>query len=141
MSVQECSKQTAHCVTFSCPLHNMSTQAEIKVRSRVWNGTLLEVCTVAVPQVLFVMVLTKWLLVFSQDYANALRVEVKGRATLRLQTDKPAIKMDNQTRGVRAVRIKVHPIIIFLLTLMMFHSSYLHRLSSSKTRTIKALLK
>ncbi|XP_067225800.1 integrin alpha-3b isoform X1 [Chanodichthys erythropterus] len=70
----ECSKQTAQCVTFSCPLHNMSTQAEIKVRSRVWNGTLLE------------------------DYANALRVEVKGQATLRLQTDKPAIKMDNQTR-------------------------------------------
>ncbi|KAK2876852.1 hypothetical protein Q8A67_020948 [Cirrhinus molitorella] len=70
----ECSKQTARCVTFSCPLHNMSTQAEIRVRSRVWNGTLLE------------------------DYANALRVEVKGQATLRLLTDKPAIKMDNQTR-------------------------------------------
>ncbi|XP_077062271.1 integrin alpha-3b [Siphateles boraxobius] len=70
----ECSKQTAHCLTFSCPLHNMSTQAEIRVRSRVWNGTLLE------------------------DYANALRVEVKGKATLRLQADKPAIKMDNQTR-------------------------------------------
>ncbi|KAG1954636.1 integrin alpha-3b isoform X2 [Pimephales promelas] len=70
----ECSKQTAQCLTFSCPLHNMSTQAEIRVRSRVWNGTLLE------------------------DYANALRVEVKGKATLRLQADKPAIKMDNQTR-------------------------------------------
>ncbi|CAM4707082.1 unnamed protein product [Leuciscus chuanchicus] len=70
----ECSKQTAHCLTFSCPLHNMSTQAEIRVRSRVWNGTLLE------------------------DYANALRVEVKGQATLRLLADKPAIKMDSQTR-------------------------------------------
>ncbi|XP_050980001.1 integrin alpha-3b isoform X2 [Labeo rohita] len=70
----ECSKQTARCVTFSCPLHNMSTQAEIRVRSRVWNGTLLE------------------------DYANALRVEVRGQATLRLLTDKPAIKMDNQAR-------------------------------------------
>lgn len=79
--------------------------------------------------------------VFAQDYANALRVEVKGQATLRLQTDKPAIKMDNQTREVRAVRIKVHPIMIYLHTLMMFHSSYLHRLSSSKTRTIKAPLK
>ncbi|XP_052466887.1 integrin alpha-3-like isoform X2 [Carassius gibelio] len=70
----ECSKQTARCVTFSCPLHNMSTQAEIRVRSRVWNSTLLE------------------------DYSNALRVEVKGQATLRLLTDKPAIRMDNQTR-------------------------------------------
>uniref|UniRef100_A0A9J8DFP7 Integrin, alpha 3b n=2 Tax=Cyprinus carpio TaxID=7962 RepID=A0A9J8DFP7_CYPCA len=70
----ECSKMTARCVTFSCPLHNMSTQTEIRVRSRVWNSTLLE------------------------DYANALRVEVKGQATLRLLTDKPAIRMDNQTR-------------------------------------------
>uniref|UniRef100_A0A671KRY7 Integrin alpha-3-like n=1 Tax=Sinocyclocheilus anshuiensis TaxID=1608454 RepID=A0A671KRY7_9TELE len=70
----ECSKWTARCVTFSCPLHNMSSQAEIRVRSRVWNSTLLE------------------------DYANALRVEVKGQATLRLLTDKPAIRMDNQTR-------------------------------------------
>uniref|UniRef100_A0A8C2Q8A8 Integrin, alpha 3b n=1 Tax=Cyprinus carpio TaxID=7962 RepID=A0A8C2Q8A8_CYPCA len=70
----ECSKMTARCVTFSCPLHNMWTQTEIRVRSRVWNSTLLE------------------------DYANALRVEVKGQATLRLLTDKPAIRMDNQTR-------------------------------------------
>uniref|UniRef100_A0A673FX51 Integrin alpha-3-like n=1 Tax=Sinocyclocheilus rhinocerous TaxID=307959 RepID=A0A673FX51_9TELE len=70
----ECSKRTARCVTFSCPLHNMSSQAEIRVRSRVWNSTLLE------------------------DYANALRVEVKGQATLRLLKDKPAIRMANKTR-------------------------------------------
>uniref|UniRef100_A0A673G1V5 Integrin alpha-3-like n=1 Tax=Sinocyclocheilus rhinocerous TaxID=307959 RepID=A0A673G1V5_9TELE len=74
VSVQECSKRTARCVTFSCPLHNMSSQAEIRVRSRVWNSTLLE------------------------DYANALRVEVKGQATLRLLKDKPAIRMANKTR-------------------------------------------
>lgn len=43
MCAQECSKQTAHCVTFSCPLKNMSNHAEIKVRSRVWNSTMLEV--------------------------------------------------------------------------------------------------
>lgn len=61
--------------------------------------------------------------VFLQDYANALRVEVKGKATLRLQADKPAIKMDNQTRVVRAVHIKVHTIMNDLLTLMTFHSS------------------
>lgn len=53
--------------------------------------------------------------VFWQDYANALRVEVKGQATLRLLTDKPAIRMDNQIREVRAVHIKVHPIMIYLL--------------------------
>nr|XP_055032649.1 integrin alpha-3b isoform X1 [Misgurnus anguillicaudatus] len=70
----ECSKQTARCVTFSCPLRNMSTQAEIKVRSRVWNSTMLE------------------------DYSNALRVQVRGQATLRLMTYKPAIDMDSQTR-------------------------------------------
>ncbi|XP_057183486.1 integrin alpha-3-like [Triplophysa rosa] len=70
----ECSKQTARCVTFSCPLRNMSTHSEIKVRSRVWNSTMLE------------------------DYGNALRVQVRGQATLRLLTDKPAIKMESQTR-------------------------------------------
>ncbi|XP_056627893.1 integrin alpha-3b isoform X2 [Triplophysa dalaica] len=70
----ECSKRTARCVTFSCPLKNMSNHAEIKVRSRVWNSTMLE------------------------DYGNALRVQVRGQATLRLLTDKPAIKMDSQTR-------------------------------------------
>ncbi|XP_051958979.1 integrin alpha-3-like [Xyrauchen texanus] len=70
----ECSKQTARCLTFSCPLLNMSTQAEIKVRSRVWNSTMLE------------------------DYANAFRVQVRSQATLRLVTDKPTIKMESQTR-------------------------------------------
>lgn len=61
--------------------------------------------------------------VFLQDYANALRVEVKGQATLRLLADKPAIKMDKQTREVRAVHIKVHTIMNYFLTLMTFHSS------------------
>ncbi|XP_043109036.1 integrin alpha-3b isoform X2 [Puntigrus tetrazona] len=80
----ECSKPTARCMTFSCPLLNMSTQAEIRVRSRVWNSTLLE------------------------DYANALRVEVKGQATLRLLTDKPAIKMDNQ---IREFSVNIDPVL------------------------------
>uniref|UniRef100_A0A3B1KM90 Integrin, alpha 3b n=1 Tax=Astyanax mexicanus TaxID=7994 RepID=A0A3B1KM90_ASTMX len=69
----DCSKQTARCVTFSCPLTNMSTSAEITVRARVWNTTMLE------------------------DYANTFRVIVKGHATLMLVTDKPAIKMENKT--------------------------------------------
>lgn len=35
-----------------------------------------------------------------QDYSNALRVTVKGQATLKLITDKPTIRMDSQTRMV-----------------------------------------
>ncbi|XP_072524174.1 integrin alpha-3b isoform X1 [Salminus brasiliensis] len=69
----ECSKQTAHCVTFSCPLRNMSTKAAVTVRARVWNTTMLE------------------------DYASTFRATVKGHVTLMLVTDKPTIKMDNQT--------------------------------------------
>ncbi|KAM3859578.1 integrin alpha-3b [Diretmus argenteus] len=70
----DCSKSTARCVTFTCPLLNMTTSAKIIVRSRVWNSTMLE------------------------DYSNALRVKVKGQATLKLITDKPTIKMDSETR-------------------------------------------
>ncbi|XP_069012001.1 integrin alpha-3b isoform X1 [Embiotoca jacksoni] len=69
----DCSKGTAKCVTFTCPLLNMTDTAKISVRSRLWNSTMLE------------------------DYANALRITVKGQATLKLITDKPAIKMDSQT--------------------------------------------
>ncbi|KAM4624015.1 integrin alpha-3b [Polymixia lowei] len=72
--VLECSKGTARCVTFTCPLLNMNNSATIIVRSRVWNSTMLE------------------------DYSNALRIMVKGQATLKLITDKPAIKMDSETR-------------------------------------------
>lgn len=69
----ECSKGTARCVTFTCPLLNMTNSAKIYVRSRLWNSTMLE------------------------DYSNALRVTVRGHATLKLVTDKPTIKMDSQT--------------------------------------------
>ncbi|KAK2884940.1 integrin alpha-3b isoform X2 [Channa argus] len=69
----ECSKGTARCVTFTCPLLNMTKSAKIYVRSRLWNSTMLE------------------------DYSNALRVIVKGQATLKLITDKPTIRMDSDT--------------------------------------------
>ncbi|XP_044035670.1 integrin alpha-3b isoform X2 [Siniperca chuatsi] len=69
----ECSKGTARCVTFTCPLFNMTDSAKIYVRSRLWNSTMLE------------------------DYFNALRVTVRGQATLKLITDKPTIRMDSQT--------------------------------------------
>ncbi|KAM9837635.1 integrin alpha-3b [Aulostomus maculatus] len=69
----ECSKGTARCVTFTCPLLNMTNSAKIYVRSRLWNSTMLE------------------------DYPNSLWVKVKGQVTLKLITDKPTIKMDSQT--------------------------------------------
>uniref|UniRef100_A0A668AIU6 Integrin, alpha 3b n=1 Tax=Myripristis murdjan TaxID=586833 RepID=A0A668AIU6_9TELE len=72
--VYDCSERTARCVTFTCPLINMTNYAKIIVRSRVWNSTMLE------------------------DYSNALRVKVKGKATLKLITDKPTIKMNSETR-------------------------------------------
>ncbi|XP_070707377.1 integrin alpha-3b [Pempheris klunzingeri] len=69
----ECSKGSARCVTFTCPLLNMTDSAKIYVRSRLWNSTMLE------------------------DYSNALRVTVRGHATLKLITDKPTLRMDSQT--------------------------------------------
>uniref|UniRef100_A0A8C6M0V5 Integrin, alpha 3b n=3 Tax=Nothobranchius TaxID=28779 RepID=A0A8C6M0V5_NOTFU len=69
----DCSVGTARCVTFTCPLLNMSNTAKIHVWSRLWNSTMLE------------------------DYSDALIITVKGQATLKLITDKPTIKMDNQT--------------------------------------------
>ncbi|KAM7370993.1 hypothetical protein PAMP_010499 [Pampus punctatissimus] len=69
----ECSKGTARCVTFTCPLLNMTNSAKIYVRSRLWNSTMLE------------------------DFSNALRITVRGQATLKLITDKPTIKMNSQT--------------------------------------------
>lgn len=41
--LKDCSKQTARCVTFTCPLLNMTKEATIVVRSRLWNSTMLEV--------------------------------------------------------------------------------------------------
>ncbi|XP_062298399.1 integrin alpha-3b [Scomber scombrus] len=69
----ECSKGTARCVTFSCPLLNMTDSAKIYVQSRLWNSTMLE------------------------DYNNAQQIVVRGEATLKLITDKLNIKMDSQT--------------------------------------------
>lgn len=67
--VLDCSEQTARCVRFTCPLLNVFNSAEIYIRSRLWNSTMLE------------------------DYSNALSIRVKGNATLKLITDKPTIKM------------------------------------------------
>lgn len=79
----DCSKGTARCQTFTCPLLNMTTKAQIVVRSRLWNSTMLE------------------------DYQNALRVEVRGHASLKLITDKPTIKMDTQ---IAEFRVQTDPV-------------------------------
>ncbi|KAE8284387.1 Integrin alpha-3 CD49 antigen-like family member C Galactoprotein B3 [Larimichthys crocea] len=79
----ECSKGTARCVTFTCPLLNMTNSAKIYVRSRLWNSTMLE------------------------DYLNALIVQVKGQATLKLITDKPTIKMENQ---ITTFAVEIEPV-------------------------------
>lgn len=39
--------------------------------------------------------------VFLQDYPNALRITVRGQATLKLNTDKPTIRMERKTDMVR----------------------------------------
>ncbi|RVE59433.1 hypothetical protein OJAV_G00188480 [Oryzias javanicus] len=80
--VLDCAEGTAKCVTFSCPLLNMSKSAEIYVRSRLWNSTMLE------------------------DYSNALDVIVKGQATLKLITKIPTIKMEKQ---LRLFRVEIEP--------------------------------
>ncbi|XP_016343161.1 integrin alpha-3-like [Sinocyclocheilus anshuiensis] len=69
----DCDTGSALCQTFTCPLLGMDISANLTVRARIWNSTMLE------------------------DY-NAARVLVYGRATLSLKTDKPSIKMSNYTR-------------------------------------------
>ncbi|XP_059413088.1 integrin alpha-3-like isoform X2 [Carassius carassius] len=69
----DCVTGSALCQTFTCPLLGMDTSANLTVRARVWNSTMLE------------------------DYKGA-RVLVYGRATLSLKTDKPSIRMSNNTR-------------------------------------------
>lgn len=69
----DCDTGSALCQTFTCPLLGMDKSANLTVRARLWNSTMLE------------------------DY-NAARVLVYGRATLSLKTDRPSIKMSNNTR-------------------------------------------
>ncbi|XP_068605482.1 integrin alpha-3-like [Brachionichthys hirsutus] len=63
----------ASCVTFACPLVGMKNSATLTVRARLWNATMIE------------------------DYGDARSVLVRGRVTLKLQTNKAAINMDAQT--------------------------------------------
>ncbi|KTG42018.1 hypothetical protein cypCar_00021048 [Cyprinus carpio] len=68
-----CGTGSALCQTFTCPLLGMDTWANLTVRARLCNSTMLE------------------------DY-NAASVLVLGSATLSLKTEKSTIKMSNYTR-------------------------------------------
>ncbi|XP_042250034.1 integrin alpha-3-like [Thunnus maccoyii] len=66
----------ANCVTFVCPLVNMNNSATLTVRARLWSSTMIE------------------------DYSDARRVLVRGRATLKLQTNKPTINMESHSTKI-----------------------------------------
>ncbi|XP_072224660.1 integrin alpha-3-like [Leuresthes tenuis] len=67
----------AKCVKFVCPLVNMNNSATLRVSSRLWNSTMIE------------------------DYSDASSVLVRGRATLKLQTDKSAINMESHSSEIQ----------------------------------------
>ncbi|XP_029913611.1 integrin alpha-3-like [Myripristis murdjan] len=69
----DCVHGAARCVKFICPLVNMNNSATLRVRARLWESTMTE------------------------DYREAWSVTVQGRATLKLLTDKRAIKMTTQS--------------------------------------------
>uniref|UniRef100_A0A4W6EZP2 Uncharacterized protein n=1 Tax=Lates calcarifer TaxID=8187 RepID=A0A4W6EZP2_LATCA len=79
--VQDCA-QGARCVTFVCPLINMNNSATLTVRARLWNSTMIE------------------------DYSDARSVLVRGRVTLKLQTNKPTINMEPQSAEIE---VSIYP--------------------------------
>ncbi|XP_070703449.1 integrin alpha-3-like [Pempheris klunzingeri] len=72
----------ATCLRFVCPLVNMNASATLMVRARLWNSTMIE------------------------DYSDARNVLVRGRATLRLQTDKPTVSMASHSTEIE---VHVYP--------------------------------
>ncbi|XP_039979414.1 integrin alpha-3-like isoform X2 [Xiphias gladius] len=66
----------AKCVTFVCPLINMNNSATLTVRARLWNSTMIE------------------------DYGDAKSVLVRGRVTLKLQTNKPTVNMESHSTEI-----------------------------------------
>ncbi|KAF7239724.1 Integrin alpha-3 [Varanus komodoensis] len=68
-----CSRGTARCIWFECPLQDTGVVTNIKVRARVWNSTFIE------------------------DFHDFDRVKVDGQATLFLRTNIGTINMRNHT--------------------------------------------
>ncbi|NXY79625.1 ITA3 protein, partial [Glareola pratincola] len=71
--VLSCSKGTARCIWFECPLLQTQHPTTFSVRARVWNSTFIE------------------------EYSDFDRVKVDGTATLFLRTHVPTINMRNHT--------------------------------------------
>ncbi|KAM6298198.1 LOW QUALITY PROTEIN: integrin alpha-3, partial [Podargus strigoides] len=71
--VLSCSKGTARCVWFECPLLHTQHPTTFSIRARLWNSTFIE------------------------DYSTFDRVKVDGTATLFLRTHVPTITMRNHT--------------------------------------------
>ncbi|NXD17305.1 ITA3 protein, partial [Nothocercus nigrocapillus] len=71
--VLSCSKGTAHCVWFECPVHGTQHPTSFSIRARVWNSTFIE------------------------EFSDFDRVKVDGTATLFLRTHVPTINMRNHT--------------------------------------------
>ncbi|NXU22450.1 ITA3 protein, partial [Thalassarche chlororhynchos] len=68
-----CSKGTARCIWFECPLLHTQHPTTFSIRARVWNSTFIE------------------------EYSDFDRVKVDGTATLFLRTHVPTINMRNHT--------------------------------------------
>lgn len=84
----------------------MTNSANVTVRSRLWNSTMLEVRRHVDRRLSWLnfrglgldrVCVCVYLCLCVQDYPGALRVTVRGEATLQLMTDHPHIKMDSQT--------------------------------------------
>ncbi|NWZ54224.1 ITA3 protein, partial [Haliaeetus albicilla] len=71
--VLSCSKGTARCIWFECPLLHTQDSTTFSIRARVWNSTFIE------------------------EYSDFDRVKVDGTATLFLRTHIPTINMKNHT--------------------------------------------
>ncbi|NWS62664.1 ITA3 protein, partial [Chunga burmeisteri] len=71
--VLSCSKGTARCIWFECPLLHTQHPTTFRIRARVWNSTFIE------------------------EYSDFDRVKVDGTATLFLRTHIPTINMRNHT--------------------------------------------
>ncbi|KAB5554158.1 hypothetical protein PHYPO_G00046970 [Pangasianodon hypophthalmus] len=71
-----CTSGTAKCKSFSCFLYNMTNTATVTVRARLWNSTMLE------------------------DYKKSSAIFISGEATLKLNTDRTTIRLDNKTNNV-----------------------------------------
>uniref|UniRef100_A0A8C6ZM37 Integrin subunit alpha 3 n=1 Tax=Nothoprocta perdicaria TaxID=30464 RepID=A0A8C6ZM37_NOTPE len=68
-----CSKGTARCIWFECPIRSTQHPTYFSIRARVWNSTFIE------------------------EYSDFDRVKVDGTATLFLRTHVPTINMRNHT--------------------------------------------